>query len=129
MSERGKRFRNVAAHELPDEAEGEGPLAVRDVGALDADEGEMQLFTEFDGVVCVFDGFDAHEFAAGWGGFVDVSPVDAAGDDFVVGLEEDGAVSEVVEEGVDGGLDVEGVEPQGENASFSFAFGVEIFDL
>ena len=35
-----------------------------------------------------------------------MAPVYAAGDDFVVGLEEDTAVAEVVEEGVYGGLDV-----------------------
>ena len=111
LSERGEGLGDVAAHELPDEAEGECALAVCDVCALDADEGEVHLFAELDCIVRVFNGFEAHEFAArGWG-FVDVAPIDAAGDDFVVGLEEDAAVAEVVEEGVDGRLDVEGVEP------------------
>lgn len=63
------------------------------------------------------------------GKFVDVPPVDGALDDFVVGLEEDSAVAEIVEEGDDGGLDVETVEPQGEDAGFAFTFGVEVFDL
>lgn len=58
-----------------------------------------------------------------------MTPVDSAGDDFIVGLQEDGAVAEVVEEGVDGWLDVERVEPEGEDAGFAFAFSVEVFDL
>ena len=129
LGERGEGFGDVAAHELPDETEGECALAVSDVCALDADEGEAHLLAEFDGVVRVLDGLEAHKFAAGSGRFVDVAPVDAAWDDFVVGLEEDGAVAEVVEEGVDGRLDVEGVEPEGEDAGFALAFGVEVFHL
>lgn len=128
LGEGGEGFRDVAAHELPDEAEGEGALAISDVGALDADEGEAGLFAEFDGVVCVFDGFEAGEFRV-FARFVDVFPVDGAGEDFVVGLQEDTAVAEVVEEGIHSGADVEGVEPEGENASFAFAFGVEVFDF
>ena len=58
-----------------------------------------------------------------------MAPVDASLDDLVVGLEEDGPVAEVVEEGVDGGLNVEAVEPEGEDAGFTLAFGVEVFDL
>ena len=58
-----------------------------------------------------------------------MAPVYAAGDYFVVGLKEDTAVAEVVEEGVYGGLDVQGVEPEGENAGFTLAFRVEVFDL
>ena len=58
-----------------------------------------------------------------------MTPVYAAGDDFVVGLQEDGTVAEVVEERVDRGLDIEGVEPKGEDAGFAFAFRVEVFDL
>ena len=56
-------------------------------------------------------------------------PVDAAWDDLVVGLQEDGAVSQVIEEGYDGGLDVKGIEPEGEDAGFALAFGVKVFDL
>ena len=56
-----------------------------------------------------------------------MAPVDAARDDFVVGLQEDGAVAEVVKEGVHGWLDVEGVEPEGEDSGFPLAFGVEVF--
>ena len=129
LRERGERLGDVAAHELPHEAERERALAVGDVGALDADEGEAHLFAELDGVVCVFDGFEAHELGARGGTLVHVPPVDAAGDDLVVGLQEDGAVAEVVEEGYDGGLDVQGVEPESEDAGFALAFGVEVFDL
>ncbi|KAL8962759.1 MAG: hypothetical protein Q9193_000878, partial [Seirophora villosa] len=92
--------------------------------------GEAHLLAEFDGVVGVLDRFEARDFAAarGWG-FVHVAPVDAASYNFVVRLQEDGAVSEVVEERVDCGLDVERVEPECEDARFAFSLGVEIFDL
>ena len=89
----------------------------------------MHLLAELDGVVGVLDGLEAHELAAAGGGLVDVAEVDAARHDFVVRLQEDGAVAEVVEEGVHGGLDVEGVEPEGEDAGLALAFGVEVFDL
>lgn len=58
-----------------------------------------------------------------------MAPVHGALDDLVVGLEEDGAVAEVVEEGVHGGLDVEAVEPEGEDAGFALALGVEVLDF
>lgn len=104
-------------------------MGVGDIRSLDPDEGEAHLFAELDGVVCVLDGLEAHKFRAGRGAFVDVAPIDRAGDNFVVGLEEDGAVGEIVEEGVDCRLDVEGVEPEGEDACFALAFCVEVFDL
>ena len=56
-------------------------------------------------------------------------PVDAAGEDLVVGLQEDGAVAKVVKEGVHRRLHVEGVEPESEDAGFALTFGVEVFDL
>jgi hypothetical protein len=62
-------------------------------------------------------------------GSVHVTHVDTAGNDLVVGLQENGAVAEVVEEGDDGRLDVEGVEPKGEDTCFALAFGIEVFDL
>ena len=58
-----------------------------------------------------------------------MSPVHAAFDYFVVGLHEDGAVAQVVEEGVHGWLHVEGVEPEGEDAGFALTFRVEVVDL
>ena len=58
-----------------------------------------------------------------------MSPVHAAGDDLVVGLEEDEPVAEVVEEGHHGRLDVEGVQPQGEDAGLALALGVEVIDV
>ncbi len=58
-----------------------------------------------------------------------MAPVDKALDDLIVRLEEDGAVPEVVEEGLDGGLHVEAVEPEREDTSFSLALRVEIFHL
>jgi len=88
----------------------------------------VHLFAELDGIICVFDGFETHQFAA-FSRFVDVLPVDAAGYDFVVSLQEDATVAEVVKEGVHRRADVEGVEPEGEYASFALAFGVEVFNL
>lgn len=125
----GESLADVAAHELPNEAQGQGALAIGDIGALDADEGEAHLFAKLDGVICIFDGLEAGDFGTGGRGFVHVAPVDGAGDDFIVGLEKDGAVREVVEERVDSRLDVEGIEPKGEDAGFAFAFGVKVFDL
>ena len=58
-----------------------------------------------------------------------MAPVYAAGDYFVVGLKEDAAVAEIIEEGVNSGLNVQRVEPKGENASFTLAFRIEVFDL
>lgn len=56
-------------------------------------------------------------------------PVHTAGNHFVVRLEQDGAVAQVIEEGNDGRAHVEGVEPQGEDAGFALAFRVEVFDV
>ena len=56
-------------------------------------------------------------------------PVDAAGDDLVVGLKQDGAVLEVLEEGLHDGFDVQRVEPESEDARFALALGVKIFNL
>ena len=136
---------DVSAHELPDHAEREGALAVRDVGALDPDEGEAVLFPDLHGVVGVFHRFETRHTrfdrqvrfiwvltcgrdGVRWG-FVDVAPVHAAGDYFIVGLQQDGAVFEVVEEGDDGRLDIERVEPEGEDAGLALAFRVEVFDF
>ena len=88
----------------------------------------MHLFSELDGIVGVLDGFEAHQLGTR-AGLVDVLPVDAAGDDFIVGLQQDRAIAEIIEERVDGRLHVEGVEPEGKDAGFALAFGVEIFDF
>lgn len=58
-----------------------------------------------------------------------MSPIYAPGHHFVVGLKENIAIAEIVEEGVDGRLDVQRVEPKGENTSFTLAFRIEVFDL
>lgn len=120
---------NVTAHELPDHAESESALTIGDVSALDADKGEAVLLAEFDGVVCVFDGLESHEFVAVCGALVRVSPIDGSGNDFVVGLEENGSVAEVVEEGYNGRLNVQGVEPQSENTCFPLTLGVKVFNV
>ena len=87
----------------------------------------MHLFAEFDGIIRVFDGFKAHQFTA-FSGLVYMPPVHATFDDFVVSLEEDAAVAKVVEEGIHGWLDIEGIKPKGENACFPLAFCIEVFD-
>lgn len=56
-------------------------------------------------------------------------PVDASRNDLVVGLKKDGAVSEIVEQRDDRGLDVERVKPKGEDAGFTLSFGIEIVHL
>ena len=130
---------------MPDHAERERALAVGDVGALDADEGEAVLLADFHSVIRVLHGFEARHpgfdgqvrlirvLASGRDGvggrFVGVAPVDATGDHFVVGLEQDGAVFEVVEEADDCRLDIERVEPECEDAGFALAFGVEVVDF
>ena len=129
LRQRGERFRDVAAHQLPHQAEGEGALAVGDVGALNADEGEAHLLSQLDGVVGVLDRFEAHQFPTRRWGLVDMAPVDAAGDNFVVGLQEDSAVTEVVEQGVDGWSHIQGVEPQCEDTGFALPFSVKVLDL
>ena len=145
FGEGGEGVGDVAAHELPDHAERERALSVGYVGALDSDEAEAVLLADFDGVVGILDCFEAAharfdrqvlfirvlgcrgDGVGRW--LVDVPPVDAAGDHFVVGLEQDRAVFQVVEEGHHGGLDVKAVEPEGEDAGFALAFGVEVFDF
>ena len=58
-----------------------------------------------------------------------MAPIHAAGNYFVVGLEENVAIAEIVEERVNSGLDVQRVEPKGENTSFTLAFRIEVFHL
>ncbi len=58
-----------------------------------------------------------------------MAPVYAAWNHFVVGLEENVAIVEIVEEGVNSRLDVQRVEPKGENTSLTLAFRIEVFDL
>ena len=58
-----------------------------------------------------------------------MAPVYAAGNHFVVGLEKNITIVEIVEEGVNGWLDVQRVEPKGENTSLTLAFRIEVFDL
>ena len=58
-----------------------------------------------------------------------MAPIYAAGNHFVVGLKENAAIAKIIEEGVDGRLDVQRVEPKSENTSFTLAFRIEVFDL
>ena len=58
-----------------------------------------------------------------------MAPVDAAGDHLVVGLQQHGAVAQVVEEGDHRRPHVERVEPQCEDAGLALALGVEVFDV
>ena len=56
-------------------------------------------------------------------------PVDASRNDFVVSLQEDGAVGKIVKERDDRWLDVERVQPKGEDTGFALSFGVKIVNL
>ncbi len=58
-----------------------------------------------------------------------MAPIYAAGNHFVVGLKENIAIAEIVEKGVNGRLNVQRVEPKGENTSFTLAFRIKVFDL
>lgn len=129
LRQRREGFGNVATHQLPHESQGERPLTVGDVGSLDAHEGESHLLAQFDGVVRVLDGLEAHQFPTGRRRLVDVTPVHASGDDFLIRLQEDGAISEIIEEGIDGRPNVEGIEPQGEDTRFTLSLGIKIFDF
>ena len=54
-------------------------------------------------------------------------PVHAAGDNFIESLKQDTSVFEVFEEGLHGGIYVEGVEPECEDTGFALAFCVKVF--
>ena len=58
-----------------------------------------------------------------------MAPVHAAGDDFVVGLEKDGAIFQIIEEGNDSRLNIKGIEPEREDTGFTLAFRIEVFDF
>jgi len=58
-----------------------------------------------------------------------MTPIYTARDDFVVGLEEDRTIFQVVEETRYSGLDIQGVEPKCEYTRLTLAFRIEIFDL
>ena len=53
----------------------------------------------------------------------------ASGNDFVVGLKEYTAITEIIIEGVDRWLDVERIKPKREYTSFALSFGVEVFNF
>lgn len=79
-------------------------LFVSDICILDVNKWEVVLFVEFNGVVGVFYSFEFWYFIVVCWEFVDVLLVDWVIDNFVVGLEKDGVVVEVVKEGLDSGL-------------------------
>lgn len=56
-----------------------------------------------------------------------MAPINATRDDFVVSLKEYATVTKVVEEGVNGWLDIERIQPERENTGFAFTLRVEIF--
>ena len=57
-AELAQQREGVGAHELPDQAERQRLVARQDVVALDADEHEVELLAQLDGVVAV--GQDLH---------------------------------------------------------------------
>lgn len=56
-----------------------------------------------------------------------MAPIDTSRNDFVVSLEKYAAVPKVVEEGINGWLDVEGVKPKRKDTCFAFAFCIKVF--
>lgn len=57
-----------------------------------------------------------------------MSPINASRDDFVVSLEEYAAVPKVIEERVDGWLDIERIKPKREDTGFAFTLCVKVFN-
>ncbi len=119
---------NVLAHQLPDETESKGALAVSDVGTLDTRQRELNLLAELDGVVGVLEGLEAHQLLAfAW--LVHVSPVYAARNDLVVCLQNDCAVLEVLVERLYNRFDVKRVEPQSKDTSLTLSCSVKVVNL
>ena len=58
-----------------------------------------------------------------------MAPIDTTRYDFIVSLEENATISQIVEERVNSWLDIEGIEPEGEDTSFSLALCIEVFNL
>ncbi len=58
-----------------------------------------------------------------------MSPVNAPRDYFIVRLQKNGAIPEVIKQGVNGRLNIKRVEPESKDASFAFAFRIEVIDL
>ncbi len=87
LRQRRQRQRDVLAHELPDQAERQRLLPVREVCALDADEREAVLLPELDGCsLCSRPPLNRSISPPLARRLVDVPPVDRALDDLVVRL-------------------------------------------
>lgn len=128
LGDGGQRVVDGDTHKLPHETEHKRARAVANVRALDTDEVHAVSLGEVDGVVVVLDSLEARQLLAVLG-LVDAALDDATGDDLLKALQQDGAVLEVLEEVVHSGLDVERVEPKGEDARLTLALGVKVLDL
>jgi hypothetical protein len=58
-----------------------------------------------------------------------MTPIYRARNDLVVGLQKNGTVAEVVEEGYDGRLNVQTVEPKSEDTSLTLTFSIKVLDI
>lgn len=56
-----------------------------------------------------------------------MAPIDTTRDNFIVSLEEYAAVTKVIEERIDGRLNIKGIKPKRKDASFAFTFCIKIF--
>ena len=56
-----------------------------------------------------------------------MAPVNATRDNFIVSLKEYAAVTKVIEERIDGRLNIEGIKPKRKDTSFAFTFCIKIF--
>lgn len=136
-------------HELPDETEHECLAPIDDIGSLNPHQMHPVLFPKLHRVIRVLDLLEPGQrtlirrdpnvllFLAVQRrprclhiplGFRDASPDDRAGEDLVKCLENDQSVFEVLEKVKHAWFDAERVQPEGKDARFTFALGVEIFD-
>lgn len=129
LSKSSEGVEDILAHELPDHAEGESALTISNIGTLDTNKREAVLLADFDGVVCVFHGLEAHELVSVGGTLVAVAPLYRARNDLVVCLKKNGTVAEVIEEGNNGRLDVQTVEPESKDASLALTLSVKVFNI
>jgi len=106
---------------LPDEGEGEGLVGVHDILTLDTDEREVELLSELNAVVAVFE-----LLVSVWWVPVDALVIDDSRLDLVEELEEDGSVSEIFVEVVDEWIDTKRVHPVTEGLLFTSLFDLDL---
>jgi len=112
---------NVESHHLPDQGECQSLVGIHDVLALNTDEGEVDLLSEFDAVVTVL------ELLVGvWWVPVDTLLVNDSGLNLVEELEQDDTISEIFVEVVDEWVDSKRVHPVSEGLFLAGLFDLDL---